>query len=145
MSDSEGLRVKHLDIVSQWLSLGFVLITLDARRDGVVVPDYMRSDYNLTLRFGYDLKPPIFDLTLDADSIRGTLSFHQTSFHCTIPWTAVYQVTLGDNGAFFPSLAPPELSKKLEEIAAKAKADEEKAAVEAAAKVEKRAHLKLVP
>jgi stringent starvation protein B len=76
-------------VVEAMLERGPVRIYLDARRDGVKVPDALASDPELVLRFGNRLVPPIVDLALDAHAISGTLSFRGQPFHVVVPWHAV--------------------------------------------------------
>ncbi len=76
--------------ITEILEEGPVLLHVDARRDGVSVPDRLKVDPRLVLRFGHGLAPAITDLTLNDDEISGTLTFGGVPFHCTLPWPAVY-------------------------------------------------------
>ncbi len=132
--------------VEALIERGPVLIHVDARRPEVAVPTRFRADPSLVLRFGYQLSPPISDLTIDEEAIGGTLTFAGQPFRCILPWTAVYaamvegeqrgtvwpedvpeDVLTGGNDAQGPALAPV--------VAPAPKLDDEP---------RKRGHLKLV-
>jgi stringent starvation protein B len=76
---------------------GPVLVHLDPRRQGVDVPAHHRGEPRLVLRFGYGLTPPIVDLTLEEQTLSGTLTFRGVPHKCIIPWSAVFAV-VGEDG-----------------------------------------------
>jgi hypothetical protein len=78
------------ETINKLLDRGPVLIHLDARREGVVVPAAHAKDADLVLRIGHDLSPPVPDLVVDAHGISATLTFSSKGFHCVIPWAALY-------------------------------------------------------
>ena len=89
-----------------------ILVHLDARRDGVVVPERLRTGPQLVLRIGYGLVPPIPDLKVDDEGIGCTLSFNRAPFWCFLPWTAVYGLVGEDGRAmFWPEDVPLELAQ----------------------------------
>lgn len=93
--------------VERSLQAGPVLIHLDATAHGVDVPAWLRSP-ELVLRFGYELRPPIFDLQIDDTGIRGTLTFKGVPHCCKIPWDAVRATVLdGTNDVQFWDAAEP--------------------------------------
>lgn len=82
------------------LAAGDVQLMFDARRDGVVVPDDLKKDGCIQLKFGNDLG--LHDLTIDDIGVRSTLEFRPPDgtpvapFKVTIPWTAVYAIVKND-------------------------------------------------
>ena len=72
------------------LKNGDVFMTLDATREGVVVPNQFKISKELTLTFGYNMPIPIRDLAVCDSGVSGTLSFGRSPFYCTIPWSAVF-------------------------------------------------------
>lgn len=85
---------KH-DVVLELLGDGIVSVHLKPCADGVVLPEFLRVKANsVMLDFGYELPKPIPDLTVNDESISGTLSFAGRPFHCVIPWDAVFGVEL---------------------------------------------------
>lgn len=64
-----------------------VLIALDARIEGVVVPPHLYHDPQLRLNISYRFGLP---MTLDLTGIKATLTFSGTSFQCEIPWSAIF-------------------------------------------------------
>ena len=91
-------------------------VHLDARRPGVVVPDWLAQDGHLRLDFSYGFTPPIADLTVDDAGIRATLSFRGRPFSVTVPWAAVYLVADYDgNGAVWQEDIPADLIETIKE------------------------------
>jgi hypothetical protein len=91
---------------------GGVLVILDARRPGVVVPKIHSASPKLGLRFGLDLVPPIVDLSYDANGVSGVLSFGGVSERCVVPWSAVYAMTsviAAERGAVWTRDVPPDV------------------------------------
>jgi stringent starvation protein B len=132
------------------LDRGPVLVHVDARRSEVAVPPRFRADPSLVLRFGYNLKPAIGDLTVDDEAIAGTLTFGGQPFHCILPWTAIYAATVEgeQRGTVWPEDIPEDVLTGANEPPATAPAA---APAPAAASLagqagdeRKRAHLKLV-
>jgi stringent starvation protein B len=93
------------------LARGPVLVHVDARRAEVSVPTRFRADPSLVLRFGYQLSPPIGDLTVDEDGIAGTLTFAGQPFRCILPWTAVYAAMVEgeQRGTVWPEDVPEDV------------------------------------
>lgn len=74
-----------------------VLVVVDPTQAGVVLPGYlMDARQPVGLNVGYGLALPIPDLTIDDHGLKGTLSFQRQPFHCTLPWTSLMQVTVGE-------------------------------------------------
>jgi stringent starvation protein B len=97
--------------VEALLGRGPVLIHVDARRPEVSVPSRFRADPSLVLRFGYQLTPPIGDLSIDEDAIGGTLTFAGQPFRCVLPWTAVYAAMVEgeQRGTVWPEDVPEDM------------------------------------
>lgn len=139
------------EYVDQTLEEGPVLVHIDARRDGVSVPERLRNDATLVLRFGYGLAPAIVDLVVEADGLSGTLTFGGVPHHCVLPWSAVYAVVSehSQRAMVWPDDVPGEV---LEQMRSAGGSDAAPAAVPEAtdeddqAKTAKRrvSHLKLV-
>jgi stringent starvation protein B len=133
--------------VESLLSRGPVLVHVDARRSEVSVPSRFRADPSLVLRFGYQLSPPISDLTIDEEAIAGTLTFAGQPFRCILPWTAVYAAMVEgeQRGTVWPEDVPEDVLTGGSDAQAPATATP---AVPAVAKLDdeprKRGHLKLV-
>jgi len=97
--------------IESLLTRGPVLVHADARRAEVSVPPRFRADPSLVLRFGYNLSPPIGDLTVDEDAIAGTLTFSGQPFRCILPWTAVYAAMVEgeQRGTVWPEDVPEDV------------------------------------
>lgn len=80
------------DVVRELLERGPILVHVDARAEDVAVPLRLKRDPKLVLRFGYGLSPAIPDLTVDDQSLSGTLTFGGVPHLCVLPWTAIYAV-----------------------------------------------------
>jgi hypothetical protein len=92
------------------LKKGSILVGLDARRPGVVVPSEVQSQAHLVLQYGYDLVVPIPDLDVGDAGISATLSFHRTPAKTFVPWSAVFAVyDESKQGCVYESDAPAEV------------------------------------
>jgi hypothetical protein len=121
------------DLALALLEQGAIYVHLDPRRDKVVVPQSYRSQPELVLQFGLNMRIPIPDLEVGDEAIAGTLSFARRPFWCWIPWEAVFAIVDPDRpGAAWPEDAPTD---------AKAAAQQKAAA----APNPKRSHLRAVP
>jgi stringent starvation protein B len=84
---------------------------LDARREGVVVPEHLKADPHLVLQYGIDLPIPINDLVVDERGVRATLSFSRTPHGTFVPWAAVYVIATEDGrGVLFPEDVPSDVA-----------------------------------
>jgi stringent starvation protein B len=105
-----------------------VLVHLDARTEGVVVPAHLKKQPDLVLQLGLNLTIPVRDLKIDEDEWSGTLSFGRAPFFCIIPWDAVYLIMSPEGyGSAWDADVPPEVLEKLRE-AAEATPEPQKAA-----------------
>lgn len=77
------------ELLEALLDRGMIMVTLDARRAGVDVPERFQDDLGLGLNLSYRFGLP---LEINAWGIRATLSFGGISHDCKIPWNAIYQV-----------------------------------------------------
>ena len=95
------------------LDRGMVMVHLDARRPGVVVPPALRSESDLRLNLSYRFEPS--DLSVGEWGLRSTLSFSGTRFAVAVPWSAIFAIisTSHPNREFwmFPEDIPPELTQ----------------------------------
>jgi stringent starvation protein B len=73
------------------LDRGMVMIHLDARRPGVIVPPALRAEAYLQLNLSYRFERP--DLTVGEWGIRSTLSFSGSRFTVAVPWSALFAIT----------------------------------------------------
>jgi stringent starvation protein B len=91
------------------LEKGMVMIHLDARRPGVLVPDALRGESHLRLNLSYNFDPP--DLAVGEWGVRSTLSFKGSRFKVAVPWSALFAVTSHVTKEFwlYPDDIPAEL------------------------------------
>ncbi|QRK04246.1 stringent starvation protein B [Archangium violaceum] len=91
------------------LDKGMVMIHLDARRPGVLVPPSLRNESHLRLNLSYRFDPP--DLTVGEWGVRCTLSFSGSRFTVAVPWSALFAITSHVTKEFwmYPDDMPPEL------------------------------------
>jgi stringent starvation protein B len=84
-----------------------IFVHLDPRRDKVVVPQSYRSQPELVLQFGLNMRIPVPDLEVGEEGIAGTLSFARRPFWCWIPWEAVFAIVDQERrGLAWPEDAP---------------------------------------
>ena len=93
------------------LGEGMVMVHLDARRPGVLVPRELKCESHLRLHLSYRFDPP--DLSVGEWGIRSTLSFSGKQFTVAIPWTALFAITSKKTHEFwmFPEDIPIELTQ----------------------------------
>lgn len=92
------------------LEQGLVMIHLDARRPGVLVPPHLRNESHLRLNLSYRFEPP--DLSVSDWGVRSTLSFSGTRFTVAVPWSALFAIASHVTKELFwmyPDDMPPEL------------------------------------
>ena len=94
------------------LERGVVMMHLDPRIEGVVVPPQFSREAALRLNVAYAFNLPAFEIT--DEGIYAILSFNRQNFGCTIPWTSIYALTLPDEsheGMVWPDSMPLELKE----------------------------------
>jgi stringent starvation protein B len=130
-------------VMETLLEAGAVLVHVDSRREGVQVPVEHAGQAKLVLRFGHALTPPIPDLAVDDDGVRGTLTFRGRPFLCQLPWGAIYAL-VGDDGRglIWPEDVPAEVRDELGRAGGKDQVD--RTPPPRAPKPPGRGHLKLV-
>ncbi len=85
-------------------------VHLDARRDGVMLPERLRASGNVRLDYGYELTPPIHDLNIDENGISATLAFNRVPCSTFVPWSAVFLIAdFAGRGAVWREDLPAEL------------------------------------
>ncbi|HUH03054.1 MAG TPA: ClpXP protease specificity-enhancing factor SspB [Kofleriaceae bacterium] len=146
-ADLTPLPDKH-DYVTEALEEGPVLVHIDARGEGVSVPERLRNDATLVLRFGHGLAPAIVDLDIDREALSGTLTFGGVPHHCIVPWPAVYAVVSEDSqrAMVWPDDVPSEVLEQMRAAGDRAAPSPtvEDTADEAKTSKRRAGHLKLV-
>jgi stringent starvation protein B len=91
------------------LDRGMVMVHLDARRPGVVVPQDLRTEAHLRLNLSYHFDPP--DLSVNEWGVRASLSFSGKRFLVAVPWCSMFAITSYVTKEFwmYPDDMPPEL------------------------------------
>jgi stringent starvation protein B len=111
--DGNYMEVRNADnkrvVLAELLEQGMVLVTLDARTEGVDVPPHLRDDAQLRLNLSYRFGLPMI---LDEGGIRATLTFAGSPYPCCLPWRAVYLFVSHVTGRpiLFPDDVPTEFS-----------------------------------
>ncbi len=93
------------------LDQGLVMMHLDPRVEGVVVPERFKADPVLRLNIAYGFNLPALDVS--DDGVFAILSFNRVDFACTLPWPAVFALTAPERaheGTAWPESAPAELT-----------------------------------
>ncbi len=92
------------------LDLGVVMVHLDARRPGVVVPDHLLDESHLRLNISFRYEP--FDLSVGDWGLRTTLSFSGKRFTVAVPWSSLFAISSHvsqEHSWLYPDDMPPEL------------------------------------
>jgi stringent starvation protein B len=127
------------------LDLGMVMIHLDARRPGVLVPPHLRNESHLRLNLSYRFEPQ--DLSVSDWGIRSTLSFSGSRFTIAVPWSALYAIASHvkkDMSCMYAEDLPPDLIEQMM-VTTKVSAQEVTAAPPAPVEARPRAVLREVP
>ena len=100
---------EKLEVFTEMLDRGTVLVTLDARREDVGVPPHFASEMRLNLNFCHLFG--ISDFEYDEMGVRASLSFGGVDTYCDVPWTAVYMMRshVENDVTLFPGSIPPEM------------------------------------
>lgn len=109
MNDGSAFQKRRQ--VLELLNDGLVMLHLDPRAQGVIVPDRFKSDAVLRLNIAYQFRLPA--LEIGAEGIYAVLSFDRQNFPCTLPWSSIFAATLpntGHKGVVWPGSVPPELA-----------------------------------
>jgi stringent starvation protein B len=94
-------------LVEKLLDMGMVMVILDARRPGVIVPPSLASDARLRLNLSHRFPTP---MSIDTWGVKAVLTFQGVAFECKLPWDAVYVVFSHSSGDpfVFPDDVPAE-------------------------------------
>lgn len=100
---------EKLDLFSEMVDKGTVLVTLDARHEGVIVPPQFSEELRLNLNFCHQFG--IADFEYDLAGVRASLSFGGVDSFCDVPWGAVYMMRshVENDVMVFPAEIPEEL------------------------------------
>lgn len=110
-------QVTKQSVLERLLDLGMVMVTLDARCDGVEVPAGFSQDpqlrLNLSLKFGQPME--MANWGIDA-----RLTFGGHPYDCRLPWSAVYVIFSHASGQpfVFPEDVPEEVLAEVTQVAA---------------------------
>jgi stringent starvation protein B len=107
-----AMPVSKKNLCEELLDLGMVMVILDARRDGVRVPEHLSADPKLRLNLSWRFNSY---MSLDDQSVHANLSFSGVSFDCHVPWDAIYVMFSHVHGDpyVFPDDVPIEVLKEV--------------------------------
>lgn len=97
-----------LALFSRLIEEGMVMVTLDPRVEGVIVPSRFLGQPELRLNFSHNFHLADFDY--DGQGVRASLSFQGKRFFCDIPWAAIdmlYAHETGEAYVFEPVIGGP--------------------------------------
>ncbi len=115
-SDPDSPGAEKCRLFDELLEDGTVMITLDSRRSGVVVPPQFMGQVQLNLNFDHLFG--IADFAYDDEGVRASLSFGGVDQWCDVPWSAVFMMRSleSEEVMLFPSELPPEMMALIPEI-----------------------------
>lgn len=73
-----------------------ILVHLDPRIQGVMLPPNYKRQSHLVLQYGLNMPIPIHDLQIDDQGIAATLSFNRSPTWTFVPWAAIFAVIDGE-------------------------------------------------
>lgn len=101
------MNKKKIELFEEWMKADHILIHLDARAEGVVVPENHSQDPALTLKLSYLFQGVT---THDDLAISVYLKFQGIYKECVIPWSAIWGMSSEKNEQFvWPESLPAEL------------------------------------
>ncbi len=102
-----------------------VFVHLDPRREGVMVPGWLKKQPQLVLQVGLNMAVRIPDLDIGELAICCTLSFNRSPFFCRVPWSAIFGLVGEDGrGRIWPEDVPLEIAAQMQQQASKEAAKE---------------------
>jgi hypothetical protein len=95
------------------LQEGPVMVFIDTRCPGVLVPERFRGEPDLKLNFDYAFRIPDFEVR--EDGLIATLSFSQTPHFCALPFESIWQMvnTKNQKNFAYPESFPLEMIHEL--------------------------------
>ncbi len=95
------------------LDTGIVMVTVDSRRDDVVVPEHLKNQIQLNLNWSRSFH--LDDFEYDERGVRGSLSFGGNNLFCDLPWESIWVLKVPATNHMVPIVkhAPVELRKVL--------------------------------
>jgi hypothetical protein len=103
-----------------------VFIHLDPRREGTIVPGWLKRQPQLVLQVGLNMAVRIPDLDVGEQAICCTLSFNRSPFFCRVPWSAIFGLVGEDGrGRIWPEDVPLEIATQMRQQASAEAAETE--------------------
>jgi stringent starvation protein B len=104
----EESEITKQSLLKKMLDKGMVLIALDARTSGVIVPKNLAHDYQLKLNLSHRFGLPML---LSETGIEAILTFSGKPHECVIPWKAIFLIVSHntEESLIFPEDFPTEL------------------------------------
>lgn len=106
--------VEKQSVLGSLVEKGVVMLHLDARRPGVRVPDYLKNETWLRLNFNHAKGRA--DLVVNDWGVRETLRFQGSWFPVSVPWSAVFAMSLPEQ-AEQPTIFAEDLPEEMVEAA----------------------------
>lgn len=91
-------------VLEKLLEQGMVLVTLDTRVEGVLVPDHLQGDPQLRLNLSYRFGLP---METSDEEVMATLTFSGVPYQCHLPWQSIYMLVSHATGQ--PFLFPADI------------------------------------
>lgn len=106
---------EKLAFFSRLIESGMVLVNLDTRVPGAVVPPQFAGDVQLGLNFSHRFG--LSDFEYDLRGVRASLSFQGQPVFCDVPWSAVFMIRsyVTEDVSLFSESMPRELAKLLQD------------------------------
>lgn len=97
LADLDPSARAKLEVFSDYIERGMVMVTVDARPVGVRVPNHLKGELQLNLNFSH--KFFIDDFAYDGRGIRASLTFRGQPYFCDLPWASVWMMRSMVDGA----------------------------------------------
>ena len=119
---AEKRTEEKIECFELWMRGDHVMVHLDARAEGVEVPQMHAANPSLALQLSYAFRG---ETTHDDSEIRSFLKFHGEYFECILPWSAIWGISSAEQDSrIWPQDMPKELlvrmaQNKLQEVGKK--------------------------
>ena len=104
MSKKEDETKEKFDVINRFLDDEYLVVHLDPSVEGVILPDYLLKNENITLKLSRLFRGGI---EVNDEQIEATLSFNKVPFPCTLPLKAIWGVTnINNENIMWPDSMP---------------------------------------
>jgi stringent starvation protein B len=100
-------NLEKMNVINKYLEDDYILLHLDARKEGVDIPDHLMGNPTVTLKISYGFKG---GMQVTEERVWAALTFGGRFRDCFIPMAAIWGATTASGAnTIWPEDAPPEI------------------------------------